>query len=447
MASVNDATAGPEVTTDAFKKKFMARLIVVLSGGMFLDGYILGIIGPVSAVYTKELGISSVWEGLITAAALFGILFGSPLGGDLSDKIGRKPLFMLDIALFTVAATMQFFITGPLMFLIVRFLMGVAIGMEYSVGWPMMAEFSPAKLRGRLMGLTVFMWYVGFMVAFAVGYCLNKYTSLNWRFIIGTSAFIALALLLGRLGMPESPQWLWNKGKQGEARGIATKYMSTTYVSEMEQAKSGHGTGKVSELFSHQYWRATFFTSVFWFANVAPYFAIATFADQVLQKYGLAGGLAGGVGMSAVTAAAVGISVLMVDKIGRRPLAVWPLWTCAVVLAIISLWSGAPAALVLTLFLIFSAMNGIGGMITSIYPGEVFPVEVRGVGTGFTAAVSRVGAGMGTFLLPWSIANLGMPISMGIFAVIALIGAVVTQWLAPETGGKTLAELADHFGH
>jgi MFS transporter, putative metabolite transport protein len=447
MASVSDASVEPNETSDAFKKKFMARLIVVLTGGMFLDGYILGIIGPVSAVYAEELGVSDLWEGLITAAALFGILFGSPLGGYLSDKFGRKPLFMFDIALFTVASAMQFFVDGPLMFLIIRFLMGVAIGMEYSVGWPMMAEFSPAAIRGRLMGLTVFMWYVGFMVAFTVAYCLNKYTDLGWRFIIGTSTFIAILLLIGRLGMPESPQWMWNKGKIAEARGVATKYMSTTYVSEMEQAKAGHGTGKVSELFSPQYWRATLFTSVFWFANVAPYFAIATFADQVLQKYGLSGGLAGGVGMSAVTAAAVGISVLMVDKVGRRPLAVWPLWICVIVLGIIAIWAGAPAWLVLTLFLIFSAMNGIGGMMTSIYPGEVFPVEVRGVGTGFTAAVSRVGAGLGTFLLPWSIANLGMSISMGIFAGIALIGAIVTQWLAPETGGKTLAELADSFGH
>lgn len=365
----------------------------------------------------------------------------------MSDKFGRKPLFMLDIALFTVAATMQFFITGPMMFLIVRFLMGVAIGMEYSVGWPMMAEFSPAKLRGRLMGLTVFMWYFGFMVAFTVGYCLNKYTDLGWRFIIGTSAFIALALFLGRLGMPESPQWLWNKGKLHEARGLATKYMSTTYVSEMEQAKSGHGTGRISELFSPQYWRATLFVSVFWFANVAPYFAIATFADQVLQKYGLAGGLAGGVGMSAVTAAAVGLSVLVVDKVGRRPLCVWPQWICVVVLGIISLWAGAPALVVLVLFLIFSAMNGIGGMITSVYPGEVFPVEIRGLGTGFSAAISRIGAASGTFILPWCIANIGMGPSMGIFAVVALIGAAVSQWLAPETGGKTLAELADSFGH
>jgi putative MFS transporter len=447
MASVSDATIEPEETTDAFKKKFMARLITVLCGGMFLDGYILGIIGPVSAVFTKDLGINSLWEGLITAAALFGILFGSPLGGKMSDKYGRKPLFIIDILLFTVAATMQFFITGPLMFLIVRFLMGVAIGMEYSVGWPMMAEFSPSHLRGRLMGLTNVLWYGGFMVAYAVGYCLNKYTSLNWRFIIGTSAFIALALFLGRLGMPESPQWLWNRGRQDVARGIATKYMSTTYVSEMEQAKSGHGTGKVSELFSHQYWRATLFTSVFWFANVAPYFAIATFADQVLQKYGLAGGLAGGVGMSAITTVAVGVGVLMVDKVGRRPLCIWPQWICVIALGIISLWAGAPPAVVLTLFLIFSAMNGVGGMITAVYPGEVFPVEIRGVGTGFAAAISRIGAGMGAFLLPWSITHLGMAVSMGIFTLVAFIGASVSQWLAPETGGKTLAELADSFGH
>lgn len=447
MTTTDDATLEPEATSDTFKKKFMARLIVVLSGGMFLDGYILGIVGPVSATYTEDLGISSLMEGLIAAAALFGILIGSPLGGYLSDRLGRKPLFMLDITLFTIAATMQFFINGAVMFLIVRFLMGVAIGMEYSVGWPMMSEFSPAKLRGRLMGLTVFMWYVGFMVSYTIGYVLHKYTNLNWRVIIGTSAFIALALLLGRLGMPESPQWLWNKGRQNLARGIATRYMSTTYVSEMEQAKAGHVAGTVGMLFSAQYWRATLFVSVFWFANVAPYFAIATFADQVLQKYGLSGGLAGGVGMSAVTAAAVGISVLMVDKVGRRPLCIWPQWICVVVLGIISIWAGAPAAVVLALFLIFSAMNGVGGMITSVYPGEVFPTEVRGVGTGFTAAVSRVGAGMGTFLLPWCVTNLGMSASMGIFAVVALIGAVVSQWLAPETGGKTLAELADSFGH
>ena len=100
--------------------------------------------------------------------------------------------------------------------------------------------------------------------------------------------------------------------------------------------------GSFGMLFSRQYWRATLFISVFWFCAVAPYFAIATFADSVLESYGLSGGLAGGVGLSAVAAAGVVVTVLLIDRVGRRVLTVPPQWLCTVVLAIIGLWAGAP---------------------------------------------------------------------------------------------------------
>lgn len=79
---------------------------VCKAGGTFLDGYILGIVGPVSGKMTAELAISPVWEGLIAAGALFGILIGSPLGGWAGDKFGRKPLFLLDMGLFVIASFM-----------------------------------------------------------------------------------------------------------------------------------------------------------------------------------------------------------------------------------------------------------------------------------------------------------------------------------------------------
>src|SRR6185437_1476386 len=87
------AEAPGDETSSAFKRRFMIRMIIVLTGGTFLDGYILGIVGPVSGKMTAELAISPVWEGLIAAGALFGILIGSPLGGWAGDKFGRKPLF------------------------------------------------------------------------------------------------------------------------------------------------------------------------------------------------------------------------------------------------------------------------------------------------------------------------------------------------------------------
>ena len=94
----------------------------------------------------------------------------------------------------------------------------------------------------------------------------------------------------------------------------------------------------------------------------------------------------------------------------------------------------------------FSFFNAMYNTLTGIYPGEVFPTEIRGMGTGFAAAVSRLGAAAGTFLLPWSIANLGIGPSM-LFAAVAAVGAGVSQWLAPETKGLSLTEAAAKFSH
>jgi MFS transporter, putative metabolite transport protein len=205
--------------------------------------------------------------------------------------------------------------------------------------------------------------------------------------------------------------------------------------------------GSFGMLFSSRYWRATLFVSGFWFCAVTPYFAIATFADSVLQQYGLGGGLAGGVGLSMVALAGSAITVLLIEKCGRRTLTVPPQWIATVPLAILGLWAGAPPVVVLILFLIFSFFNAGYNTLTSIYPGEVFPTEIRGIGTGFAAAVSRVGAGFGTFLLPWSMANLGASTTMLIAAGVAAFGAALSQWLAPETRGKSLSETASGFSH
>ncbi|KWF91852.1 MFS transporter [Burkholderia cepacia] len=435
-------------TSVAFKRRFMMRLIFVLAGGTFLDGYILGIVGPVGERLTADLGISMFWEGLIAAGALFGILFGSPLGGWAADKYGRKPLFMADMALFVIASAAQFFVASPLQIFIVRLMMGVAIGAEYSVGWPLLSEFAPARMRGRLMAAVQIAWYAGFMVAFTVGYVLNQSTDVGWRFILATSTFIAAILFVARIGLPESPRWLWNQKRLGEARTIALRYLeSAEEMADIERECTTKNCIRLGMLFSPRYWRATLFMSMFWFCAVTPYFAIATFADGVLQKYGLGGGLAGGVGLSAVALAGVVFTVLLIDKVGRRTLTVPPQWLCAAVLAAIGLWASAPPVAVLALFLIFSFFNAVYNTLTAIYPAEVFPTEARGIGTGFAAAVSRVGAGLGTFLLPWSMVHIGSSGTMLVAAGIAALGAALSQWLAPETKGKSLTETAAGYSH
>ena len=280
MASIATTVAGLDEASAAFKRRFMWKMIGVLTGGMLLDGYILGIIGPVTGAMQAEMGLSSFDLGLVASMALFGILIGSPLGGWAADKWGRKPLFMIDMALFFVASAMQFWIGSLEMLIFVRFLMGIAIGAEYSVGWPMMSEFAPARLRGRLMGLTVLAWYVGFMIGYTTGYVLNLPDPLPWRIIIGTSTFLALVLLIARLGMPESPRWLWSKGRKDEARAIAAKYLeSAEDMADMEKTEIRQG--KFSELFSRFSYTAVGDTCA---PSYAPFF------DEAAAKIGEACG-------------------------------------------------------------------------------------------------------------------------------------------------------------
>ncbi len=358
MEVTRNITEEPIEGSAGFKRRFMQRMVFVLAGGMFLDGYILGIVGPVAGTMTADLGLSTFWEGLIAAGPLFGILFGSPIGGWAGDKFGRKPLFMMDMGLFVIASGMQFFVYSPELLFVVRLMMGVAIGVEYSVGWPLMSEFAPARLRGRLMGVTLVAWYSGFMFAFLFGYILDHATDLGWRTILGTSTVMAVVLFVARFGLPESPRWLWNQGRRTDARRVARRYMESSHeIVDVEHEDTEKGT--FGMLFSRRYWQSTLFVSMFWFCGVAPYFAIATFADSVLEKYGLGGGLAGGVGLSAVALAAVIITVLLVDKAGRRVLTVPPQWLCTILLAVIGLWAGAPPVAVLALFLAFSFFNAM----------------------------------------------------------------------------------------
>ena len=208
-----------------------------------------------------------------------------------------------------------------------------------------------------------------------------------------------------------------------------------------------HQKSTFGELFTRDYIRATVFVSWFWFCNVLPFFGIATFADEVLKEYGLSGGLAGGVGLSFVAVVGVAVTMALIDKAGRRVFTVPPQWIVLVIFLILGLWSGAPAPLVLALFLVFSFLNAMNGVLTSVYPGEVFPTEVRGVGTGFAAAISRVGAALGTFLLPVGIESIGIAPVLLILAAVVASGAIVSQLWAPETKGKSLSETAAGFGH
>lgn len=429
----------------AERRAFVKKLTLLISGGMFIDGFVLGSVGTVMPSITSDLALNLTWQGLIGASALIGIFLGGPLGGLLADKIGRKPMFTIDLMIFLVGSVLQLVVGEAWQLFAVRVLMGMAIGADYAIGWPLLAEFAPSRIRGKLLSVQEVGWYAGFMVAYALGWWLLKSGLAGWHVILGLSTVPTVIVLLLRLGTPESPRWLISVGRKEEAVAIASHYMEPDEQEDLLKPAVEGQTG-FGRLFSRDYAKATFFVSIYWVCCVTPYFAIGTFAPSVLEHLGLKDGLTGGLALNVVAWFATIFCVYTVERFGRRKMAMIPLYISAISLGIIGLFPGAAAAIAVVCLLVFSFAIAISNTLTSIFPPEVFPTELRGTGVGLAAAVSRVGAAAGTFVLPAAITSIGTSGTMIVGAAICLLGGIITQILAPETTGKQLSETGSRSG-
>lgn len=426
--------------TPPVNTRFLRRITIATAWGEGLDGYDLGIISVIIAMMARDLHIGSGLMGLIGASSLIGIFVGGPIFGFLTDRFGRRNLFTLDIVVFLLAGLGQAFVTnGPTLFAL-RLLLGIAIGAEYAIGAPMLAEFSPSHDRGRRLSLLEVCWYAGFLLSVLVGYGLLA-LGVPWRWILATSAVPALATLILRHGLPESPRWLMSRGRTEEARRIIDTHLGgDAYFDTEGFAGESHVRNGFGQLFARGNRGRTIFVCTFWACLVAPYFAIFTFAPVVLQSLHLTNDRAATIFENGIAAVGAVVGMLLVERIGRRRMLIVPFWVQAAALVVVGLWTHAPAVVLVLAFAIYAFSNAFSGNLTAVYPAEVFPTEVRTSGVGLASAASRVGAAIGTWLLPVGLTHLGVGPCMLIGAGLCVIGALVSQFMAPETTGHNLTQ-------
>ncbi len=423
---------------DRRERPLLRRLTRATAWGEGLDGYDLGVLSVVLPLLTVGLGLSPVWAGLIGAAALIGIFVGAPIAGYLTDRFGRRRMFLIDIAAFVVLGVAQGFVTEPWQLFVVRLLLGVAIGAEYAIGAAMLAEFAPARGRGRRLAKLLVSWYVGFLVSVVAAYVLVDLAGWSWRWVLVTGAVPALVVLLLRVGLPESPRWLLQQGRVDEAREIVDRHLGGEEYFRAEEFAGEQAGGGWRRLFARDLRSRTVFVSVFWACNVAPYFAIFTFAPQVFASLQLGDERASTIAVNALAAIGAVVGMLTIERVGRRRQLIVPFWIMTVALLVVGLWGSAPGFVIALSFAVFAFSNALQGNLTAVYPIELFPTDVRSSGVGVGSAMSRIGAAVGTFLLPIGLSTIGTAACMLIGAAVCVVGAVVSHRLAPETTGRTL---------
>jgi putative MFS transporter len=278
------------------------------------------------------------------------------------------------------------------------------------------------------------------------GYLMLDVLGIGWRWIMASCAVPALITLVLRSGMPESPRWLMSRGRRREAREVSLDHLGDQAHFDREIAGEPSTRGRVSGLLSPAYRRRTLLVCGFWACNVAPYFAIVTFAPQVFGALAL-DAQAATIATNAMAVAGAVAGVVLMDRLGRRRLLIIPFWVCAAALAIVGVWPAAPVAIIVACFVAFGFFNAIGGTLTGPYPSELFPTELRTIAVGVGAAASRIGAALGTFLLPLGLDTIGIGPSMLVGAAFCVAGAVICQLWAPETAGRRLLDTSSAEGH
>jgi putative MFS transporter len=196
----------------------------------------------------------------------------------------------------------------------------------------------------------------------------------------------------------------------------------------------------VAILFTKAWRRRTLFASVFWFCQVLPYFALFTFAPNVLSAVGLSDAFTGGLILNLFQLLGGVVGVVVMNRLPRRGFTLWSFVVMGAALLPLGLMASPPAVLVVSCFALYAFVISAAGNLCHVYPAELFPTGFRATGVGFAAAMSRVGAAVGTFLLPLSLSVLGTGPTMLLAAAVLVGGVVATALWAPETGDLSLNE-------
>ncbi len=418
--------------------RFHIKIAGLTFGAHFTDGYILGLIGIAFTLINPQMQLSPFWQGLIGASALLGLFLGSLFFGWISDRLGRQKIFLISFVLITLASVMQFFVETATQLFLCRVLIGIGLGGDFSVGHAMLAEFSPRKHRGVLLGSFSVIWTFGYVAATFVGTALLPLGDDAWRWMLASSAIPAAMILIVRIGTPESPRWLMHQGRAEEARAIVRKHLGANVVLDDEIARPSHSG--FAALFSREYRKRTAFNCLFFICIVMPYFAIYTFLPAILQKMGLAEGFGTEMMLNALLIVGALLGIWCTIKFSRRGFLINSFLILAAALFLLVLMPSSMAWAMVALFGLFTLVLSAVSNLVGVYPAESFPTEVRASGIGLATAASRLGSAISTFLLPVSVAGLGLNPTMAILAGILLFGALVSMAWAPETKSLSLAE-------
>lgn len=369
----------------------------------------------------------------------------------MTDKWGRKKILIF-VALTFALTSVWTAVAGDLtMLVLARISGGLAVGAASCVAPMYISEISPAKYRGSLVSMYQLFIVTGILVSYLINYMLHDIGPNNWRWMFASGAVPSLLFLVMLLFVSETPRFLYLKGKKEEALAVLERIGGKTLAqSEMEEIRQSITGGSISfRMLLDPSLRKVLFVG-FGLAVFVQLSGINTIIDYAPKIFATAGmkldtGLFATFGLGIVNFISTWVSILIVDRYGRRPLYI--IGSAGMTVALLGLtiagfmghFSGLVVLLLIILFLIF--FTSCVGPVFWTYMSEIFPNRIRGTATSVPVFTQWVFNAIIVLVFPLMLHRLDTGITFGILTVFAAGQLVFTSKYMKETKGKSLEQI------
>lgn len=502
-------------------------LVVALGG--FIFGLDAALISGTVRFVTTEFDLTDLQIGTVVSAPGFGVIFALMITGFICDKIGRKKTLVIISFIYIISAVLSVMATSFESLVVARFIGGLAFT-SLSVAAMYIGEIAPSHLRGKLVSIIQINIVVGLSIAYFANFAILEISesaypwvsSLHidthtWRWMLGIEILPAIVWFLLLLNIPQSPRWLIMKRKEDKAKLIINQFNNTTQcedeVAQIKQSLKSHND-------KESFW--VLFKSLFdskvrgvvilgltigIVQQITGINAIMFYAPTVFEQLGI------GTDAAFFQAVVVGlvsiiftvVAILLIDKLGRRPLVIWGLATATISLfacywgfsqatyslteqslvsladqvniepltsmlnvvfqsdvefktALISVLGESDAKQYESVLLQSAAtinanliIAGIIGFIAafhfSIGPimwvlfSEIFPTHIRGVAIPVFAFITSFVSYLVQQFFPWQLSVFGADEIFLFYAICGAIGFILLFKIMPETKNKSIEEI------
>lgn len=420
-------------------------------------GYDLSIIAGAQLFITGQFGLTTRQQELLTTMVVIGQIGGALGAGVLANAVGRKKSVVLLLIGYAAFALLGAFSVSLPMLLAARLLLGLPLGVAVVVVPVYVAESAPAAVRGSLLTVYQLTIVSGLVIGYLTGYLLAG--SHSWRWMLGLAAVPAILLAPLVIRMPDTARWYLLKGRVDDARDALLRVEPAANADE-ELAEIGGvlsegGAGlseTLREMLRRPYLRATGFVITLGFLiQITGINAIIYYSPRIFEAMGFTGNFAL-LGLPALVQvaglAAVGTALLLVDRLGRRPILLSgiALMIAADIVLMAVFGHGLGGAMLgfagIVLF-IFGYTAGFGSL-GWVYASESFPSRLRSIGSSTMLTSNLVANAIIAAVFLTMLHSLGGAGTFAVFAVLAVVAFAVVYRFAPETKGRQLEDIR-HF--